>query len=141
MKPLFVIIKNLNPIEIEVHLTTLEETCKNLTDLVNKYSSKIDLFVSIGGACSSHEQQQAANTENQLNRNSNQEMTSNSNKPMSTSSSSSSAISSTHSDSFSKQLSQDDLMIKNMIVTNLVSYSYEIAHTVKRIVCAMGADN
>ena len=76
------------------------------------------------------------------------------------SSSSSSAISSSTSDQFNAavsaglsaaqspsssnstaQMSQDDLAVKNMIITNLVSYSYEIAHTVKRIVCAMGADN
>ncbi|CAF0953229.1 unnamed protein product [Brachionus calyciflorus] len=35
----------------------------------------------------------------------------------------------------------DDQNLKNLIVSDLVSFSYEIAHTVKRIVCIMGADN
>lgn len=113
----------------------MEETCKNLTDLVNKHSSKIDLFASLGCSSSS----EPIGVENQDNRNSNQE--SNIAKPISGSSSSSSAISSSNSENCSKQLSQDDIAIKNMIVTNLVSFSYEIAHTVKRIVCAMGTEN
>lgn len=36
---------------------------------------------------------------------------------------------------------QESPMLKNMIVSNLVTYSYEIAFTVKRIVCIMGADS
>lgn len=41
--------------------------------------------------------------------------------------------------SLSEQL--DEINIKNSIISDLVSFSYEIAHTVKKIVCIMGADN
>jgi hypothetical protein len=34
----------------------------------------------------------------------------------------------------------DTMVIKTMIVSNLVTCSYEIAHTVKRIVCIMDAE-
>jgi hypothetical protein len=36
------------------------------------------------------------------------------------------------------KFSSEDVQLKNVIVSNLVSYSYDIAHTVKRIVCIMG---
>lgn len=102
---------------------------------MGEYSAKIDLFVSNGGR-----ENDGENTIDSSSSSSKQQQ-------ISTSSSSSSAISSSNSDQFKhqqqqqqQQLSADDIAIKNMIITNLVSYSYEIAHTVKRIVCAMGAD-
>lgn len=41
--------------------------------------------------------------------------------------------------SMSEQL--DEISLKNLIISDLVSFSYEIAHTVKKIVCIMGTDN
>lgn len=35
----------------------------------------------------------------------------------------------------------DEISLKNLLISDLVSFSYEIAHTVKKIVCIMGADN
>lgn len=99
---------------------------------MSEYNSKIDLFMNLGGSSDGETTGATTQTES---------------KQISASSSSSSAISSTSDQAGAAganphtQLSQDDVAIKNMIITNLVSYSYEIAHTVKRIVCVMGADN
>lgn len=47
-------------------------------------------------------------------------------------------LNSSASDASTVKSSAEDIQLKNVIVSNLVSYSYEIAHTVKRIVCIMG---
>jgi hypothetical protein len=38
----------------------------------------------------------------------------------------------------SRDENENSQRVKNSLMTSLVSYSYEIAHTVKRIVCIMG---
>jgi hypothetical protein len=112
---------------IQENLVQLDETCKNLVELVNNYQAKISSSL-------------ANDTKN--------DGPTSPSKPkisLSTSSSSSSAISSgSTSDNhlhLTSQQFQDNILLKNMIISNLVNYSYEIAHTVKRIVCIMGADN
>jgi hypothetical protein len=103
---------------IKENLIQLNETCKNLVDLVNSYHTKIsqtNLELTTSAAIKSP---------NKIS--------------LSTSSSSSSALS---NDLATSQQMQDNILLKNMIISNLVNYSYEIAHTVKRIVCIMGADN
>ena len=118
---------------IQENLTILIENSKSLIDLINKYQSQIDSF----------------SNENALNytiTNNDETLKPMSSAIMSTSSSSSSALSSGSSSEVPNNTSnnpstQDTQMLKNMIVSNLVTFSYEIAYTVKRIVCIMGADN
>lgn len=103
-------------------------------NLVQKYNSEIDTF-----SCNEYEDED----------NTNRDLSSKGQtKPiLSASSSSSSAISSgselpSHMQQHMKQEGQQESpILKNMIVSNLVTYSYEIAFTVKRIVCIMGAEN
>lgn len=113
---------------IQENLVQLDETCKNLVELVNNYQTKI-----------------ASSLSNDTSKNDGPTSPSKPKISLSTSSSSSSAISSgSTSDNhlhLTSQQFQDNILLKNMIISNLVNYSYEIAHTVKRIVCIMGADN
>ena len=102
---------NLNSGEIHENLLVLENTSNQMINLTTKFKAKIDLF--------SNQKMYSPDSESK--------------QILSTSSSASSALSD------SNQI--DDLTLKNAIVSDLVSYSYEIAHTVKRIVCIMGADN
>ena len=132
--------KNLNSQPIQENLSKLIENSRALMQLVTKYNFEIDSFSSIDCACddglNSHK---APNSDEVLKLN-------NSNPTaLSASSSSSSAISSgselpNNLQQQIKHQNQESPILKNMIVSNLVTYSYEIAYTVKRIVCIMGAD-
>jgi len=120
--------QHLNSQPIEENLFKLIENSRNLTNLIVKYSLEIDSFsiVDYEG-----DDLQKSNTQKTA---------------LSASSSSSSAISSgselpVNMQQHMKQHSQESPMLKNMIVSNLVTYSYEIAYTVKRIVCIMGAES
>ena len=86
---------NLDSNSIVHNLNLLEETCKKLIQMINKYGKQIAAF-------SEDESMSNSLTDGQL---------------------------------------SEKLSVKNMIVSNMVTYSYEIAQTVKRIVCIMGADN
>lgn len=104
-------------------------------NLVQKYTSEIDAF-----SCNEYEDEDN-NSRDQISSKGQA-------KPiLSASSSSSSAISSgselpSHMQQHMKEEGQQESpILKNMIVSNLVTYSYEIAFTVKRIVCIMGAEN
>lgn len=121
---------------------TLKETCKNLTDLVGKYQLQIESFHNeTNGNDGSAMPSEETNKTTMITK-------------MSNSSSSSSAISagsiSDHnllnqqqqSSTIQQIQSNQDLgLLKNVIVSNLVTYSYDIAFTVKRIVCIMGAES
>ena len=114
---------NLYSEPLQENLALLEETCRNLVDLIYANYNQIEHF--INEAC----EQMEKRLERQENKPGN--------PTMSGSSSASSALSSN-----SEPINQDNLVLKTMIVSNLVTYSYEIAHTVKRIVCIMdNADN
>ena len=122
------------------NLMTLKETCKNLTDLVGKYQLQIESFHNeTNGSDGSATHSEEANKATAITK-------------MSNSSSSSSAISagsiSDHNLLNQQQTTiqqiqsnQDLGLLKNVIVSNLVTYSYDIAFTVKRIVCIMGAES
>lgn len=130
---------------IHENLVQLDETCKNLVELVNSYHLKISTSMVSNESTTVPDPASPS-----------KEPTSKTKVSMSTSSSSSSALSNgssapainssefqhnQHLQHISSQQLQDNLLLKNMIISNLVNYSYEIAHTVKRIVCIMGADN
>jgi hypothetical protein len=97
------------------NLCLLDETCRTLADLIEKNSAQIDMFV-VGESVAV--------------------------KTLSVSSSASSALSSSTPPVVSgdDEALNDTMVIKTMIVSNLVTCSYEIAHTVKRIVCIMDAE-
>lgn len=118
----------MNSQPIEENLVKLIENSRNLTNLIVKYNAEIDTFSTLEY---DGEDIQKSNAQKSA---------------LSASSSSSSAISSSselpvHIQQHMKQHSQESPMLKNMIVSNLVTYSYEIAYTVKRIVCIMGAES
>lgn len=120
---------------IQENLLILDDTCRNMIELITRNYTQLE-SLAIGNSLNNDEEngEKPAKT-NAANGTGN---------TLSASSSSSSAISSGSASDPLNQLNQqgqDSLVLKNMIVSNLVSYSYEIAHTVKRIVCIMGADN
>ena len=108
------------------------ETSHNLIDLIKQYQSQIESF--------SLEYETGQKDSKNYDKSTTAPLAT-----MSNSSSSSSALSCGSGPDIqnaANQISnQDNPMLKNMIVSNLVTYSYEIAYTVKRIVCIMGADN
>ena len=108
---------------IQENLQILIETSRNLIELIKQYQSQIESFAEYSN-CNELKLKNDEKQTNQVN--------------LSNSSSSSSALS---CGSGPEVNTQDNPMLKNMIVSNLVTYSYEIAYTVKRIVCIMGADN
>ena len=118
---------------IQENLLILDDTCRNMIELITRNYTQLE-SLAIGNSLNNDEE----NGEKPAKTNS----ANGTGNTLSASSSSSSAISS-GSDPLNQlnQQGQDSLVLKNMIVSNLVSYSYEIAHTVKRIVCIMGADN
>ena len=118
---------------IQENLLILDDTCRNMIELITRNYTQLE-SLAIGNSLNNDEE----NGEKPVKTNS----ANGTGNTLSASSSSSSAISS-GSDPLNQlnQQGQDSLVLKNMIVSNLVSYSYEIAHTVKRIVCIMGADN
>lgn len=106
---------------LQENLVLLEDTCRNLVELIYKNYTQIEHF--INDTCELNEKKHEQENGNHA------KMTG---PTLSGSSSISSALSSS-----SDPMNQDNLVLKTMIVSNLVSYSYEIAHTVKRIVCIM----
>ena len=118
------------------NLKLLEDTCTNLVELIYKNYAQIEHFIHADTESDKKQEMTGGKkttitTNSAANNNGTQQQT------MSGSSSSSSAIS---SGSMGSDHNQDSLVLKTMIVSNLVTYSYEIAHTVKRIVCIMDAD-
>ncbi len=127
--------KNLNSKSIQDNLANLIENSHNLMNLVLKYNLEIDSFSSLD-----YEEEFSATKYNPGNSDATVKTV------LSNSSSSSSAISSGSEmpslmQHHLKNNNQESPILKNMIVSNLVTYSYEIAYTVKRIVCIMGAEN
>ncbi len=100
--------------EIEQNLQVLDENCKKLIDLISKCHVKLEQFAQL-----SKELASSKNNED---------------------GSPSDPVSPTTSlnELAAQRFSPEDIQLKNVIVSNLVSYSYDIAHTVKRIVCIMG---
>ncbi len=107
---------------LQENLVLLEDTCRSLVELIYKNYSQIEHIISDTYELSEKKSEQQENG--------------NQHKATGQTLSGSSSISSALS-SGSDAITQDSLVLKNMIVSNLVSYSYEIAHTVKRIVCIM----
>jgi hypothetical protein len=107
---------------LQENLVLLEDTCRSLVELIYKNYSQIEHIISDTYELSEKKSEQQENGNNHKA----------TGQTLSGSSSISSALS-----SGSDAITQDSLVLKNMIVSNLVSYSYEIAHTVKRIVCIM----
>ncbi len=124
--------ENINSEPIEQNLSKLIENSQSLMQLIHKYNSEIDAF-------SANEYEDEAEAGGNLKGQSTKLVLSNS-------SSSSSAISSgselpSHLQQHMKQENnQESPILRNMLVSNLVTYSYEIAFTVKRLVCIMGAE-
>ena len=108
---------------IQENLQILIETSRNLIDLIKQYQAQIESFAEYNNDALKAIRQDVK--QNQI-------------VTLSNSSSSSLALS---CGSGPDAQQQDSPMLKNMIVSDLVTYSYEIAYTVKRIVCIMGADN
>jgi hypothetical protein len=113
--------------------------------LINEYSPRMDLFISSSANTITSDSSYDELFKNQI-------TTAALNKLSNSSSSSSAASSSSTSENVAnanlllgviqdeKNQIGDSSMLRNMIVSSLVTYSYEIAYTVKRIVCIMGAD-
>ena len=119
----------MNSTEIEKNLLTLDENCKKLIELINKCHVKLEHFAHLskennGNTGAGGGGGDKADT-----------LTRSSSNP---SSPTSSILLQNSSSMELAKYSAEDLQLKNVIVSNLVSYSYEIAHTVKRIVCIMG---
>jgi hypothetical protein len=124
--------KPLSSQPIQENLQILIDTSRNLIDLIKQYQAQIESF--------SVENDQPIESTKLIGHIKTAPLAT-----LSASSSSSSALSC----GSGNDLQQTNLntpqqtespMLKNMIVSNLVTYSYEIAYTVKRIVCIMGAD-
>jgi len=129
--------QNLSSKPIQENLSNLIENSHNLMNLVMKYNFEIDSFSSLD-----YEEEFTALKANPVN----PDVVPSVKTALSNSSSSSSAISSgsempSYINQQLKNNNQESPILKNMIVSNLVSYSYEIAYTVKRIVCIMGAES
>ncbi len=98
---------------------TLSETGRKLYDLIDKYNSQL---------CSSslNDQNEKINKKNS--------------GQLSNSSSTSSAMSSI-SGGTTNDAANSDVYIRNKVASNIITYCYDIAYTVKKIVCVIGAGN
>jgi hypothetical protein len=142
----------MSSVAIQDNLNILNETCKKLMSVLKKYDSQIEKF-----------SQNKSDIKSELD---NEDLIKSN---ISNSSSSSSAISSSsmteaqqnfieakkvfeqqtasgnldtdqHQSFDNESLNSNANEIKNTIISSLVTHSYEIAFTVKRIVCIMGAN-
>ncbi len=98
-------------------MQVLDDNCKKLIELINKCHLKLEQFAQLSKEIASK-----SSAENNA-------ASSSSSPPSPTTSLNELAV---------QRFSAEDIQLKNVIVSNLVSYSYDIAHTVKRIVCIMG---
>ena len=126
---------------INESLVRLEATSANLVELINNYQHKLCCADASGADSIAAEQQQQAKVD-QINETNN----------MSVSTSSSSALSSAYGgvavgagvanveSAQPATAAANSQELKNIIVSDLVNYSYEIAHTVKQIIVIMGAE-
>ncbi len=124
--------KPLSSQPIQENLQILIDTSRNLIDLIKQYQAQIESF--------SIENDQSIESTKLIGHIKTAPLAT-----LSASSSSSSALScgsgnDLQQTNLNTQQQTESPMLKNMIVSNLVTYSYEIAYTVKRIVCIMGAD-
>jgi hypothetical protein len=101
--------------ELNDCLVSLIETCKKLLELIDKYNSQL-----------------LSLNDNQTNKQKS--------SGLSNSSSTSSALSSSSSNG-DGSLTNTETFIRNQVSSNIITYCYDIAFTVKKIVCIIGADS
>jgi hypothetical protein len=102
--------------ELNDCLVSLIETCKKLLELIDKYNSQL-----------------LSLNDNQTNKHKS--------SGLSNSSSTSSALSSSSSSNGDGSLTNNETFIRNQVSSNIITYCYDIAFTVKKIVCIIGADS
>ncbi len=100
--------------ELNDCLVSLTETCKKLLELIDKYNGQL-----------------LSLNENQTNKHKSSGLSNSSSTSSALSSSSNGDGSSTNTETF----------IRNQVSSNIITYCYDIAFTVKKIVCIIGADS
>ena len=119
----------MNSEELSECLTALSETCKKLSDLIDRKNSQLFCLNSTD---------QGTTNKKYVSQLSNSSSTS---SALSSSSTGGGGVAATAALSDGSSSANSEAYLRNQVSSNIITYCYDIAFTVKKIVCLIGADS